>query len=61
MFKFLGKLFGASKPEPKTYTVEINGVKVTAPVGVGLKYRRMGNARQHFQSRPIQGNAKKAA
>jgi len=60
MFKFLGKLFGG-KAEPKTYTVEVNGVTVTAPVGVKLRMRRHGNARRTFQSRPIQGNAKKAA
>jgi hypothetical protein len=60
MFQFLGRLFGVSKPEPKTYTVEINGVKVTCPVGVRMKYRRSGNARQTFQSRTVRGNAKAA-
>ena len=58
MFKFLGRLFGESKP--KTYTIEINGVTITLPEGKTLKYRRNGNARLTFRSRPVSGNAKAA-
>lgn len=62
MFKFLGRLFGTSKPvAPKTYTIEINGVTITLPDGKNFKYRRNGNACLTFRSRPVQGNAKKAA